>query len=220
MGEAAALALEGTFVHYLILSLDILGTFAFAVSGASAGVKRELDLFGVLFLAMVAATAGGIARDILIGDVPPSALADWRYLLTALVAGAMTFWWRPLVDWLRNPVQFFDAAGLALFAVAGTQKALSFGLSPAMAAVLGMMTGIGGGIARDVLLAEVPSVLRSELYATAALAGAVVIVAGDALQANAALSALSGAAACFALRIAAIRYRIRLPVSRSPRKPD
>lgn len=220
MGDAAVRMFEGSFVQVLLLTLDIAGTFAFAVSGASAGVKRELDLFGVLLLSFAAAAAGGIARDMLIGAIPPAALSDWRYLFTALVAGAITFWWHPLIDRLKNPVQLFDAAGLALFAVAGAQKALAYGLSPMMAALLGMLTGIGGGIVRDMLLAGVPSVLRSELYAVAALVGAIVVVSGDALQLNAAVAALLGAASCFVLRLAAIRYRIRLPVSKAARKPQ
>ena len=211
---------EGSFVQALLLSLDIAATFAFAVSGASAGVKRELDLFGVLVLSFAAAAAGGIARDMLIGAIPPAALSDWRYLATALLAGAITFWWQPLVDRLKHPVQLFDAAGLALFAVAGAQKALAYGLSPLMAALLGMLTGIGGGIARDMLLAGVPSVLRSELYAVAALAGAAIVVVGDALQLNPAVTALVGAASCFALRMTAIRYRLHLPLARVSRPKD
>src|SRR3954471_3115791 len=109
MGDAAAGLIGGSFGQFLLLSLDIAGTFAFAVSGASAGVKRELDLFGVLLLSFAAATAGGIARDILLGAIPPAALSDWRSLATALVAGAVTFRWHALVDRLRNPVQAFDA---------------------------------------------------------------------------------------------------------------
>jgi uncharacterized membrane protein YeiH len=219
MDSVAARVFEGSFGQMLVLSLDIMGTFAFAVSGASAGVKRELDLFGVLLLSFAAAAAGGIARDMLIGAIPPAALSDWRYLITALVAGAITFWCNPLIDRLRNPVQLFDAVGLSLFAVAGAQKALAYGLSPMMAALLGMLTGIGGGMVRDMLLAGVPSVLRSELYAVAALVGAVVVVSADALQLHAAVAALLGAASCFALRLAAIRYRIRLPVSKATQKP-
>ena len=214
MGDAAVRVIEGSFVQVLLLSLDIAGTFAFAVSGASAGVKRELDLFGVLLLSFAAATAGGIARDMLIGAIPPAALSDWRYLVTALVAGAVTFRWHRVIDRLKNPVQLFDAVGLALFAAAGAQKALAYGLSPLMAALLGMLTGIGGGIVRDMLLAEVPSVLRSELYAVAALVGAIVVVSGDVLQFHAAVMTLLGAAICFVLRMAAIRYRLRLPVAR------
>jgi uncharacterized membrane protein YeiH len=219
MGNAAVRLIEGSFGPVLLLSLDMLGTFAFAVSGASAGVKRELDVFGVLLLSFAAAAAGGIARDMLIGAVPPAALTDWRYLVTALVAGVVTFRWHALIDWLKNPVQLFDAAGLAFFAVAGAQKALAYGLSPLMAALLGMLTGIGGGIVRDMLLAGVPSVLRSELYAVAALVGASVVVIGDVLHLHAGVTALLGAASCFGLRMVAIRYRLRLPVARpSPPK--
>jgi uncharacterized membrane protein YeiH len=217
--SVAAKVFEGSFAQMLVLSLDMMGTFAFAVSGASAGVKRELDLFGVLLLSFAAAAAGGIARDMLIGAIPPAALSDWRYLVTALIAGGLTFWCNPLIDRLKNPVQLFDAVGLSLFAVAGAQKALAYGLTPMMAALLGMLTGIGGGIVRDMLLAGVPSVLRSELYAVAALVGAILVVSADALQLHAAVAAFLGAASCFALRLAAIRYRIRLPVSKATQKP-
>ena len=135
----------------LLLVLDLVGTFVFALSGATAGVKRRLDLFGVLVLSFVAGNFGGITRDLLIGAVPPAAISDWRYLAVSLLAGAITFYWFPGVDRLRSPVLVFDAAGLALFAVSGTQKALAFGLNPVMAALLGMLTGIGGGMVRDVL---------------------------------------------------------------------
>src|SRR4051794_1533596 len=103
--------------------LDLVGTFVFALSGAVAAVRRGLDLFGVLVLSSVAATTGGISRDLLIGDVPPAALVDWRYLVISLSAGILTFYWLPAIDRLRHPVQLFDAAGLALFAVSGAQKA-------------------------------------------------------------------------------------------------
>jgi len=158
----------------LLLVLDLVGAFVFALSGATAGVKHRLDLFGVVVLSYAAGNAGGITRDLLIGAVPPAAVSDWRYLAVSLLAGVVTFWWPFAVDRLRSPVLIFDAAGLALFAVAGTQKALAFGLNPIMAALLGMLTGIGGGMARDLLLAEIPTVLRADLYALAALAGAAV----------------------------------------------
>lgn len=197
----------------LLLSLDLVGTFVFALSGATAGVKRELDLFGVLVLSFAAASAGGIARDLLIGAVPPAAVSDWRYLAVATLAGLVTFFWYRPIDRLRNPVLIFDAAGLALFAVAGTQKALAFHLHPAMAALLGMLTGIGGGMARDILLSDVPTVLRSELYAVAALAGAIVTVLGywAGLQSE---GVAAGLVLCFGLRLMAIFRGWRLPVAR------
>src|SRR5262252_2942316 len=147
----------------LLPVLDLLGTFVFALSGARAGVKHRLDLFGVLVLSYAAGNAGGIVRDLLIGAVPPAAISDWRYLAVSLLAGIVTFWRPSGIGRLRSPVQLFDAAGLALFAVAGAQKALASGLNPVMAALLGMLTGIGGGMTRDVLLTEIPTVLRADL---------------------------------------------------------
>src|SRR3954465_4744933 len=128
-----------------VTALDFVGTFVFALSGAVAAVRRELDLFGVLVLSFVAASTGGILRDVLIGAIPPATLVDWRYLVIAVTAGILTFYCPPLIRKLQSPVQLFDAAGLALFAVTGTQKALLYGLDAPMAALLGMLTGIGGG---------------------------------------------------------------------------
>lgn len=198
----------------LVSALDLCGTFVFALSGAMAGVRRRVDLFGVLVLAVVAATSGGIARDLLIGAVPPAAISDWRYVAVSVMAGGLTFVWAPWIEHLRNPVRLFDAAGLALFAVVGASKALAFGLSPVMAALLGMLSGIGGGIVRDVLLADVPLVLRAELYAVAALSGAVVVVLCEALQVQAELAMGAGAGLCFGMRLLAIRLRWGLPVAR------
>jgi len=199
----------GTFVHIL----DLTGTFVFAISGAVAAVNRRLDIFGILLLSFVAGTVGSITRDVLIGAVPPAALTDSLYLLVSVLAGLITFFWYAGVDRLRSPVLLFDAAGLSLFAVAGAQKAIEHGLNPVMAALLGMLTGIGGGMMRDVLLAEVPQVLRSDLYAVAALAGASIVVIGDWLGLSYGVSALTGAILCFGLRFMAIRYAWHLPVA-------
>ncbi len=197
----------------LVLILDLGGTFAFALSGAMAGVRRRLDIFGVLVLSFAAATFGGVMRDVVIGAIPPAALQDWRYLAVSLMAGLLCFFWSALIEKLRNPVRMLDAMGLALFAVAGTEKALAFGLSPVMAALLGMLTGIGGGVARDVLLAEIPAVLRSELYAVAALAGAAVVVVGNLLHFPIVVTVLGGGLVCFGLRVMAIRRQWQLPVA-------
>ena len=203
----------------LLLVLDLVGTFVFALSGAMAGVRNRLDLFGVLVLSFAAGNAGGIARDVLIGATPPAAISDWRYLAVSLLAGIVTFWRPSIIDRLSNPVLLFDAAGLGLFAVAGAQKALAFGLHPVMAAALGMLTGIGGGMTRDVLLTEVPTVLRADLYAIAALGGAVVVVIGAALRLPATAVTIAGALLCFGLRFMAIRHGWRLPIAREPERP-
>ena len=198
----------------LPLVLDLMGTFVFALSGALAGSKRKLDLFGVLVLSFAAGNSGGIARDVLIGAVPPSAVNDWRYLGVSLVAGLTTFYFSPLIVRMWNPVLLFDAAGLALFAVAGASKALAYGLNPVMATVLGMVTGIGGGMVRDVLLAEIPTVLRAEFYAVAALAGAAAAVIGQTLQLPVAPVTTVALILCFWLRVMAIRRGWRLPVAK------
>jgi uncharacterized membrane protein YeiH len=206
----------------LLLIADLAGTFVFAISGATAATRRRLDLFGVLVLSFAAANAGGILRDLLIGAVPPAAISDWRYVAVSMCAGLVIFWWAPLIERLQTPVRMFDAAGLALFAVAGAEKALAFGLNPAMAALLGMLTGIGGGMLRDVLLADVPMVLRADLYAVAALAGAGVVVVGAMLGLPSAATMFVGAICCFGLRMMAIRRGWQLPVAggRHADKPD
>jgi uncharacterized membrane protein YeiH len=205
----------------LVVVLDLCGTLAFAFSGAMAGIRRRLDIFGVLVLSFAASSFGGITRDLLIGATPPAALVDWRYLAVSLAAGLITFFWSPIIQKLRNPVRVLDAAGLAFFAVAGAQKALAFGLGPVMAALMGMLTGIGGGVARDVLLAEVPAVLRADLYAVAALAAAAVVVGGSQLHVPYAVSATIGGLFCFALRLLAIQRGWRLPTAPGvpPRQP-
>ena len=199
-----------------LMMLELAGTFVFALSGAAAGVKHRLDLFGVLVVSCATATAGGITRDVLIGAVPPVALRDWRYLGIAVLAGLVVFFWSPRPERqqrLRNLVLIFDAAGLALFAVSGTQTALGYGLNPVMAALLGMLTGIGGGMLRDVLVSDIPAVLHSDLYAVAALAGAIVVVAGHLLRAPPVASALAGAAVCFGMRLVALWRGWRLPTA-------
>lgn len=221
VSEEALKALAGfkAYATGTLLVLDLIGTFVFALSGGAAGVKERVDLFGVLVLSFAAASAGGITRDLLIGAVPPAAISDWRYLAVSLLAGLVMFFWFPRstrLHRLRNLVLIFDAAGLALFAVAGAQKALGFGLNPPMAALLGMLTGIGGGMLRDTILAQVPTVLRSELYAVAALAGASVVVAGHVLNLPPTSMAVSGAALCFGIRLVAIRRGWRLPVADLP----
>jgi uncharacterized membrane protein YeiH len=203
-----------------LLVLDLVGTFVFALSGGLAGVKERLDLFGVLGLSFAAGNAGGITRDVLIGAVPPAAIRDWRYVAVSLLAGLVTFYWYPIILRLRHHVLMFDGAGLALFAVAGTQKALAYGLNPVVAPLLGMLTGIGGGMLRDLLVSEIPTVLRAELYAVVALLGGVVVVVGHALDLQPTATAIVGAAVCFGLRLMAIWRGWHLPIAYPPPHPD
>lgn len=202
-----------TFASAFAQLLDFVGTFAFAISGALVAVRNRLDLFGVLLLSFTAATAGGVLRDVLLGLTPPLAIVDWRYLAISIAAGLLTFFRHAQVERMRNPVQITDAIGLAMFAVIGSTRALDAGLGPGGAIMLGMVSGIGGGMARDMLVAQVPSVLKRELYAVAALVGAAVIVAGDMLDLPREPIAVASMVLCFTLRWLAIRHGWRLPVS-------
>jgi uncharacterized membrane protein YeiH len=192
---------------------DLCGAFVFALSGGMTGVKHRLDIFGVLVLSFAAANAGGIARDAMIGATPVAALSDWRYVAVSLAAGLLTFYCYAFIDRLSGSVLIFDAAGLALFAVTGATKALAYHLDPVAAALLGMLTGIGGGMMRDILITEIPVVLRADFYAVAALAGAAVVVIGQTLHLSSSAAMATGALLCFGLRFMAIRYGWRLPVA-------
>ncbi|HET7754628.1 MAG TPA: trimeric intracellular cation channel family protein, partial [Anaeromyxobacteraceae bacterium] len=180
----------------------------------AAGIKHRLDLFGVLVLSFAAGNAGGITRDVMIGAVPPAAIGDWRYIAVSLLAGLITFYWYGVIQLLKSPVLVFDAAGLALFAVTGASKALAFGAGPVGAILLGMLTGVGGGVMRDALVREIPTVLRTELYAVAALIGAAVVVLGATLHLSSSGAAIAGAALCFGIRFMALRRGWHLPTAR------
>ncbi|HLJ75866.1 MAG TPA: trimeric intracellular cation channel family protein [Acidobacteriaceae bacterium] len=202
-------------VNTLLVVFDLTGTFVFALSGATAAVKHRLDAFGILVLCFVTGNAGGITRDVMIGAIPPAAITEWRYVAVSILAGLIVFFAYRLINRLTSPVLLFDAAGLGLFCVAGAEKALAFHAGPVAATLLGMATGIGGGMVRDVLVMEVPSVLRTELYAVAALLGAAFTVVGQRLGMPSHLAAPIGATLCITLRLLALHYGWHLPVARS-----
>ena len=210
---------EHIFINSLLVTFDVGGTFVFALSGATAAVRHRLDLFGVLVLSFAAGNSGGIARDVMIGAVPPAAISDWRYVAVSMLAGLITFFWYRIIDRLSSPVLVFDAAGLALFAVSGAGKALAFHAGPVAATLLGMLTGIGGGIMRDLLVREIPTVLRTELYAVAALIGAAMVVIGRVLNVPSGAAAGAGAALCFGLRFLAMRRGWQLPIAHPLKNP-
>ena len=207
---------EQVLVSEFLRVLDLVGTFVFALSGAVSGVKHRIDLFGVLVLSFVAATAGGIVRDVLIGAIPPAAIQDWRYITLSIVAGLVTFFWYSLIAKMKSPVQIFDALGLGLFAISGAGKAIAFHLGPGAAILMGVLTAIGGGMARDVLVSEVPVVFTAELYAVAALVGASVVVVGNLVFPSSVPVATIGGITCVVLRLMAIRNRWKLPVAQQP----
>ena len=195
-----------------LVVLDLVGIFVFAVTGALVGVRKDLDVFGVLVLAGTTGLGGGFLRDVLIDATPPAALEDWRYLLVPVVAGLLTFWFHPAVGRRERTVTVLDAFGLGLFCVTGTLKALEYDLGPVPAALMGMVTGIGGGMARDLLASRVPVVFRGDLYATPALAGAFVTVAGYRLDLPVLVIAVAGAGVCILWRLVAMWRNWQAPV--------
>ena len=196
----------------LLVVFDLTGTLVFALEGALRAIRSELDFLGVLVLAFVTAVGGGIIRDQLIGATPPAAIRDWRYFGIAILgAMAVTFfyqWVQAIPDQL---IVTLDAAGLGLFAVAGVEKALDYDMHPLMAVVMGGITGVGGGTVRDLLLAQVPSVLRKDVYASAALAGGVVMVVLLKVKVPRAMAMAVGGSACFVLRMVAVARNWNLP---------
>lgn len=196
----------------LLLVVDLVGTFVFAVEGGMAAVAGDLDLLGLMALSFVTALGGGIMRDMLIGAIPPNSIRDWRYGTVALSGGVAVFFFSEFFHGVHPTVMTsLDAAGLALFAVAGAAKALEYGLSPFIAVLMGGITGVGGGVVRDVLLAQVPTVLRADVYATAAIAGAAVMVAGLKLRFPRALMMSLGGVVCFLLRMVSVWRHWNLP---------
>ncbi len=198
------------FSPVLILVLNLAGTFVFGLSGGLAAVRAKLDLFGVVVLAAVVGLAGGITRDLLIGT-PPATFRDWRYLAAAGAAGVVCFFAGRLLERAEPSVMVFDALGLGLFAVTGATKAVQFGLGPVQAVLLGAITGVGGGMLRDVLLRQVPTVLREGLYAIPALLGATVLVVAQRAGSTNPVFPVLGVLVCVVVRLVGLRYEVNVP---------
>jgi uncharacterized membrane protein YeiH len=199
-------------LHTFYYFLDVTGTFVFAISGATAAKQRGLDLFGICAVAYTVACGGGIIRDLCIGAIPPAGLTTWYYLVAAMVAAIMSIGLYPIVERLNRPVLLFDAAGLSLFAVTGAQKALSYGHNAEVAVLLGVITAVGGGVMRDILLNRVPVILEKEIYASAALVGALIVVLGTYIKwLSNDWIAIIALIVCFTLRMLALRFHWNLP---------
>lgn len=197
----------------LILALNLAGTFVFGISGGLAAVRNGLDLFGAVVLASVVGLAGGVIRDVLIG-VPPATLGDWRYLAVAGGAGLVTSVAHPAIGRAQRPIDTLDAAGLSLFCVTGAAIALSHHLGVLDSIILGAISGIGGGMVRDVLVREIPVVLRGGLYAIPALLGAAIVVFAYRQGNHSIAFPIVGAAVCFGIRMLGLRYDVNLPAAK------
>jgi uncharacterized membrane protein YeiH len=206
----------GRFARYhpdeLLLAVDLASVLVFAVEGAMAGIRAELDLLGLMVVAFATALGGGIIRDLLIGSVPPNSVRDWRYPATAFLGGAAVFFFYQFFQNVPAGLMItLDAMGLSLCAIAGALKAVEFGITPLLAILMGGVTGVGGGTIRDVLLTKVPGVLRTDVYAAAALAGATVVVIGLKAKIPRGVVMTAGAAVCFTLRMVAVARHWNLP---------
>ena len=196
----------------LLLVLDLVGVLAFAVNGALTAARAvRLDVVGVVTLGVVTALGGGIARDLLIGRVPPATFSDWRYLAVAAAGGVLVCLVGHRLGRVARSLTALDAAGLSLFAVTGTTTALAAGLGPVQAVLLGGMTAVGGGTVRDVLVRRTPEILTGGLYAVPALLAGVVVVLADALSLSGPLLAGGAAALCFTVRMVGVARRVDLP---------
>lgn len=198
---------------YGLLVGDLVGVAVFAASGASAAIAKRLDLFGVGFVGFVAALGGGILRDLVIGAVPPLAFADWRYAVTAVLASVAVFWLHPQLYRLRRTVLLLDAAGLGLFTVTGTLKALNAGVPPVGACLVGMLTAIGGGLARDLLTGEIPVVLQRDIYAVASLVGAILVTILHAAGLAGPIPTVAAAMLITGVRLLALYRRWSAPIA-------
>jgi uncharacterized membrane protein YeiH len=202
----------------LLYAMDLFGVAVFAITGSLAAGKKRMDLFGVVVLATVTALGGGTLRDLVLGAGPVFWVAAPIYLLVAVATAIVTFF---LVRFCGLPLKLLsvaDAFGLAVFTVLGTQKALDMGISTGIAVVMGVMTGVFGGMIRDVLSGEIPLILRREIYATASLCGAITFcVVSVALQ-NQGIAALASVAVTLGLRLSAIKWKMSLPLFISHRE--
>jgi len=195
----------------ILYTLDLIGTAAFAASGAWAGVRRDMDLFGVLVLGLVTAIGGGTLRDVLLGDFPPFCLKDQTYLYLSLLVALLVFFLHPLMQRINYPLQIFDAVGLGTFVVIGTSKGLQFNLGFLGSVIMGVMTATAGGVVRDILSNQVPLILRREVYASACMVGGALLVLLHASPIPKPLSLLLAAASVTTLRLLAIRHNWALP---------
>lgn len=207
----------------LIYALEIIGAAAFAVSGAMAALEHEADIFGVIFLAVVTALGGGVIRDLLLGVTPPKMFVSYVYLAVAAVAALVVFAdayirrekYRKHRDKLDSINNMFDAVGLAVFTVSGMNTAMQQSDNVLLILVLGMSTGVGGGMLRDMMINKMPKVLRKRVYAVASLLGGGVYYGLFALGVHETIAAVSGMAVIIALRVLATVYKWNLPAIRS-----
>ena len=214
------------FADTILLILEIIGTIAFAISGAFVAIKVRFDIFGVLVIGCITAVGGGITRDILIGSTPPVVFGRWYIVaiaaVTSLAVFIIAYFTRKKFDETRGKIEYinnlFDAIGLGAFSVAGTEVAFTSGLegNAFIAVTLGVLTGVGGGVLRDVLTETKPYIFTKHIYALASAGGAILYYLIRLNSANIILPSIAGMVLVLALRILATKYKWGLPIIKLP----
>ncbi|MFY7669983.1 trimeric intracellular cation channel family protein [Tenacibaculum sp. MEBiC06402] len=195
----------------IIYVIDILGTFAFAISGALVASKKEFDLFGVIILAFVTAVGGGMLRDILINSHPINWIGDLNYIYTILIAVVCTFLFKSKIAPLRKTFFLFDTIGISVFTLLGLQKGLSLDLPAIVAIIMGMVSAVFGGVIRDVLSREVPLIFKKEIYASACLTGGLVYLLLKEVHLNDDINFIISASVIIIIRTFSVIYKLHLP---------
>ncbi|MGK0412887.1 MAG: putative membrane protein YeiH [Polaribacter sp.] len=195
----------------LIYVLDILGTFAFAVSGALVASDKKFDLFGVIIIAFVTAVGGGMLRDVLMNAHPINWIGDLNYLLTIVIAVIATFLFKSKILPLSKTMFLFDTVGLSVFTLLGLQKGLSYDLHPVIALIMGIISAVFGGVLRDVLTNKVPLIFEKEIYASACLAGGIIYLVLGFFEAPKDLNFIISASVIVIIRLVAVKFKLELP---------
>lgn len=195
----------------LIYVLDILGTFAFAISGAQVAKKKQFDIFGVIIIAFVTAVGGGMIRDVLINAHPINWIGDLNYVWTILIAVLTMYLFRSKVAHLSKTLFLFDTIGISVFTLLGLQKGLDYNLHPFLALIMGMVSAVFGGVIRDVLTRQVPLIFKKEIYASACLIGGVVYLSLGFLDVSENIQFVLSGLVIFVIRLVAVKYKLELP---------
>lgn len=195
----------------VIGALDLFGTCVFAITGALRGYKARLDLLGTLVLASVVGIGGGLIRDAMIGATPAAAMQDARYLVVCVCTGLLVFFIAPHLNKQWRIISFCDAIGLGVFTSIGVEKGLSFGLPSITIVFCGVLTAVGGGAIRDIMVMRIPAVLKSDFYATASLLGGILFLCLVELECGFFMRFICVSLFVLVLRLAAMHYRLYLP---------
>ncbi|MBO6531590.1 MULTISPECIES: trimeric intracellular cation channel family protein [Flavobacteriaceae] len=195
----------------LYLTIDILGTIAFAISGVLVAMEKRLDLFGVLIIAFVTAIGGGTLRDLLIGNTPVGWMHDLTYVITIFISVVFAIIFVNKLKYLRKSLFLFDTIGIGLYTMVGVEKGLEAQLLPIMCVFLGTMTACFGGVIRDILCNEIPVIFRKEIYATACILGALSYFLIVQLPVKEEFAYIAGILIVIILRLLAVKFKISLP---------